>query len=167
MQTQNGPSFYKCIGRTRRLSDFASPRRKLHDSATCPPPQQSSRTGCAPGFEAQTGKPTCMVVLRPKPPKSSIFTWTPRNLMLTYVRPPPSFWCFHPAWLDWRCLHHVHVLLLFRAPRGSLDSIRSLESFSLSPLMFILHFPWSIGMNLLLDLHRNTVDHHVISYSCT
>ena len=79
MQTQNGPSFYKCIGRTRRLSDFASPRRKLHDSAMCPPPQQSSRTGCAPGFEAQTRKPTCTVVLRPKPPKPSISTWPQRD----------------------------------------------------------------------------------------
>ena len=80
MQEQNGPSFCRSIRQTCHIYKFASPRRKLRDGATCSPPQQSDRTGRAPGFEAQTEKSAYTVVLRPKPPKSSISAWPPRDL---------------------------------------------------------------------------------------
>jgi len=153
MQGQKGPSFSRSIGWTRRLHNFASPRRKLHDGATCPPPQQSGRTGRAPGFEAQTGKPACVVVLRPKP---SISAWPPRDLLdvdacsvsakpLTppsrLTRPTPS--------------SSVHVLLPFSAPHGSsMTPPGLLGSLSPSLLAFALHLPWFIGTNLSLNLHR-------------
>jgi hypothetical protein len=38
-------------------ADFALPRRKLRDDGMFPLPPLSSRTGCAPGFKDQTGKP--------------------------------------------------------------------------------------------------------------
>ena len=80
MEEQNGPSFCRSIRQTRHIYKFASPRCKLRDGAMCPPPQQSDRNGRAPDFEAQTEKSAYTVVLRPKPPKSSISAWASRDL---------------------------------------------------------------------------------------
>jgi len=113
MQGQKGPSFSRSIGWTRRLHNFASPRRKLHDGATCPPPQQSGRTGRAPGFEAQTVIPVCLVVLKSKSPKPSISAWLTHDhldidacpVFAYLTRPTPS--------------SSIHILLLFSVPCGS------------------------------------------------
>ena len=76
-----GSLLLRSIGRTRCLHDFASHRRKLHDDTTGPPSLPSSRTKCTPDFEAQSWKPGCMVVLSSEPPKPSISTWPPRDLL--------------------------------------------------------------------------------------
>lgn len=155
MQSQNGPTFYRSIGYTHRLHDFASSRCKLRNGATCPPSPSSDRKGRAPNFKARTGKPTYMMVLRSKPPRPSISTWPPRVLLDVDTWSPPSPWQLHPAWLD-RChlhpsmyscssLHHVDRSWLHLDFLGP-----SIQAYSYSPFTDL----GSSARTFSFDLHR-------------
>jgi len=74
---------------------------------------QTGRTGRAPGFEAQTVIPVCLVVLKSKSPKPSISAWLTHDhldidacpVFAYLTRPTPS--------------SSIHILLLFSVPCGS------------------------------------------------
>ena len=178
MQEQNGPSFCRSIIRTRHIYKFVLPRCKLRDGAMCPPPQQSDRNGRAPGFEAQTEKSAYTVVWRPKPPKSSISAWPPRDLSDDDACPAlatlDTFESFAHA-------HHMSCLLT--PPSSLLTQPNAVASFPLASLL--IHalcgpsvtppsFFGSLSPSLLTFIPEpftwpslRTVDRHVAPCSCT
>ena len=96
-----------------------------------------------------------MVVLGPKPPKLSISTWPPCDLLDVDACPVFTKSLMSLSRLTRPTLSSsFHVLLLFSAPRGSPVTPPGLLG-SLGPrlLAFVLHCPWFIGTNLSLDLH--------------
>ena len=97
-----------------------------------------------------------MVVLGSKPPKMSISTWPPRDLLDVDACPVFTKSLMSLSRLTRLTLSSsFHVLLLFSAPRGSSVTPSGLLG-SLGPrlLAFEFHRPWFIGTNLSLDLHR-------------
>ena len=105
-----------------------------------------------------------MVVLGPKPPKMSISTWPPRDLLDVDACPVFTKSLMSLSRLTRLTLSSsFHVLLLFSAPRGSPVTPPGLLG-SLGPrlLAFVLHCPWFIGTNLSLDLIAS-IDCHIAS----
>jgi len=94
---------------------------------------QTGRTGRAPGFEAQTVIPVCLVVLKSKSPKPSISAWLTHDhldidacpVFAYLTRPTPS--------------SSIHILLLFSVPCGS--SVHPDSSISQSKPTHVRHPP--------------------------
>ena len=164
-------------GHTRRLHDFASPRRKLRNDATCPPsgpwPHQIRPPVLRPkpvkpvilGFEAKPVKPsrtpphdvTGSPVLRPNRSNHDVDACPTSRRALTpssRLRAPAARAAYltrhRPRRLGRRRLHH-HVLLLFCAPCGPPhDSARPPRVPQSRPTRIHPSPSWSLGMNLSL-----------------
>ena len=131
-------SIFLCKHRTNsRLHDLASPRRKLR----------------APSFDAQTKKPACPMVLRPK---SSIFAWPPRDLLDGRVS---NLRQVSDASVSLDSTDAVFIrpcILNLQCTKWIAHDSKSgvLRSHISNLLMFIFYHLWSIGTNLSLDLHH-------------